>query len=229
MVDRKYTETLPGPFPDFSAGAWGRGYSPSTCLPSSSPLCLPFPPLPSSPLPFPPLPSLLFPPLSLLFPPLPSSSLLFPPLSLLFPPLPSSSLLFPPLPSPSPPLPSPSLFLPPLPSPSPFSFFTRLPFALSRFPPFFSHPSLTSPSALPNHSHPSPISLHLSSLSLPLLNTVHLPLLRRRRARSWCPIWGRFSRFWWLRSGSTRPRTCSCCMMPLAHWQTQLEATSTSQ
>ena len=40
--------------------------------------------------------------LSLLFPPLPSSSLLFPPLpssSLLFPPLPSSSLLFPPLPS----------------------------------------------------------------------------------------------------------------------------------
>ena len=26
MVDRKYTETLPGPFPDFSGGAWGRGY-----------------------------------------------------------------------------------------------------------------------------------------------------------------------------------------------------------
>ena len=26
MVDRKYTEALPGPFPDFSGGAWGRGY-----------------------------------------------------------------------------------------------------------------------------------------------------------------------------------------------------------
>ena len=24
-VDRKYTESLPGPFPDFSGGAWGRG------------------------------------------------------------------------------------------------------------------------------------------------------------------------------------------------------------
>ena len=26
MVDRKCTEALPGPFPDFSGGAWGRGY-----------------------------------------------------------------------------------------------------------------------------------------------------------------------------------------------------------
>ena len=26
MVDRKCTEVLPGPFPDFSGGAWGRGY-----------------------------------------------------------------------------------------------------------------------------------------------------------------------------------------------------------
>ena len=76
------------------------------------------------------------------------------------------------------------------------------------------------------------ICLHLPSPSLPpltLLCAVHLPLLRRRRVRSWCPISGRFSRFWWLPSESTRPRTCSCCMMPLAHWPTQLEATSTSR
>ena len=26
MVDRKYTETLPGPFPDCLGGAWERGY-----------------------------------------------------------------------------------------------------------------------------------------------------------------------------------------------------------
>ena len=26
MVDRKCTEALPGPFPEFSGGAWGRGY-----------------------------------------------------------------------------------------------------------------------------------------------------------------------------------------------------------
>ena len=28
MVDRKCTEALPGPFPDFLGGAWGRGYPP---------------------------------------------------------------------------------------------------------------------------------------------------------------------------------------------------------
>ena len=26
MVDRKYMETLPGPFPNFLGGAWGQGY-----------------------------------------------------------------------------------------------------------------------------------------------------------------------------------------------------------